>query len=443
MSVRLLFITSHYFMQPTIDALTRLDLPCETKVVPYDNFSHASSVYARYADQFDACFVSGVVAERAIRTEHPNIHKPLIPFQIGPEGLYRDILRFVVESGTVDFSRIAIDFLLPLDMGYSVTDFMKLENIADAYEENANRTVRSGNDGCYAIENLVLDRITELWEQKAIDLVICQYSSNIPALQQRGIPYRCSFLPDHDLNKRIQEVLTGLELQKLRNSHPVIIQIFPRAPLSLSEEQSGSLRRHVQRFLEDNLMDCVIHDNGNCCVVITSLQILRFLTDDFQVCRLSSYLEQKLDFPVLVSYGTGTTVSHAMNHVQLASKETQLTGSPFIVDSRGSLIGPLNSENRMVLSSGTMPDVSEIAKRCSLSTMTIQKLMGIVRSTGSDKITTQELAKHFHTTIRNANRIILNLCRGKVATPVYTQLSHARGRPVQVYALDFGIPLSK
>ena len=59
MSVKLLFITSHYFHQPTLDALSRLDLPCETQVVPYDNFEHIATVYGQYADQFDACFVSG------------------------------------------------------------------------------------------------------------------------------------------------------------------------------------------------------------------------------------------------------------------------------------------------------------------------------------------------------------------------------------------------
>lgn len=442
MSVRLLFITSHYFLQPTLDALSRLALPCETKVVPYDNFQHISQVYMQYADQFDACFTSGVIAKQAIEMNCPDIRKPLIPFQISPDALHRDILRFIVDTNNMDFSRIAMDFLLPLDVGYSVTDFLKLEQIDDVYAENASQTQFIGSTDGYTIENLVLNRIIELWDQKAIDLVICQYSSIIPTLQEKGIPYRCSFVSDQHLNSMIQEVLIKLELQKLQDNHPVILQIFPRASLTLPAEQYQALRRNVQQFLKENLMECVIQDNNYCCVVITSVQILRFLTNDYQSCRLSSYLEQRLDFPVLVAYGMGTTVPHAMNNVQMASKEAKLMGKPFIVDSKGCLIGPLNSEHRMVLTSNAMPDISEIAKRCSLSAMTIQKIITILRNIGSNKITTQDLAARLDTTIRNANRIMINLCKGNVAKPVYTQPTHSRGRPIQVYSLDFGFPLA-
>ena len=128
-----------------------------------------------------------------------------------------------------------------------------------------------------------------------------------------------------------------------------------------------------------------------------------------------------------------------MNNVQIASREAKILGKSFIVDSKGCLIGPLNSEQRMVLSANAMPDVSEIAKRCGLSVMTIQKIITILHNVGSDKITTQELASRLDTTIRNANRIMLNLCKGGVAAPVYTQATHSRGRPIQVYSLNFGV----
>ena len=429
-------------MQPTVDALSRLALPCETLVVPYDNFSHIAQVYQQYADQFDACFTSGVIARQAIEMGCSHIQKPLISFQISPNALHRDILRFVVETRNFDFSRIAMDFLLPLDRGYSVNDFLKMDAIDDVYAENAHQSRQIGALDSYSIETVVLDKIIRLWEDNAIDLVICQYSSIIPALQERGIPYRCSFVSDQHLGSMIQEVLTKLELQKLYDNHPVIIQIFARDSLTMSADQYRALRQSVHRFMQDNLMESVIQDAENCCVIITSVQILRFLTNEFQNCLLSAYLSQQLDFPIMVGYGIGNSVPHAMNNVQLASKEAKLMGSPFIVDSKGSLIGPLNSENRMVFSFNAVPDISQIGKRCSLSTVTIQKIITIIKTTKSDKITTQDLAASLDTTIRNANRIMSNLCKGGVAKPVYTQPTHARGRPVQVFVLDFGFPLT-
>ena len=438
MSFKLLFITSHYFYQPTQDALKRLQLPCETAVVPYDNFSHISQVYSQYADQYDACFTSGEIARHAIELAHPHITKPLVEFQISPNALHRDILRVMLDTRNTNLSRIAMDFLIPLDSGFSVADFLKMEDIEPVYADNKVQTQNIGITDSYTIESLVFDRIAELWKNNAIDLVICQYSSIIPKLQAEGIPYRCSFVSDNHLRSLIHDVLVRLELQQLQENHPVIVQIFPRYTSSVTPLQYQQLYGHIQQFVQSNLMECVVQDSGNCCILITSIKLLRFLTDNFQVCRLSAYLESKVDFTILVAYGIGTTVSHAMNNVQLASKEAKILGKPFIVDGKGSLIGPLNSPQHMVVPSSAMSDVSDIAKRCSLSAMTIQKIITILQNTGSDKITTQELASRLNTTVRNANRIMQNLCMGGVAVPVYTQASHSRGRPVQVYSLDFG-----
>ena len=40
-------------------------------------------------------------------------------------------------------------------------------------------------------------------------------------------------------------------------------------------------------------------------MLISSMQTIRILTDDFQVCSLSSYLSSHLSFPVAIAYGMG------------------------------------------------------------------------------------------------------------------------------------------
>jgi len=371
----------------------------------------------------------------------PDNQKPVVAFQVDSDALHRDILRYAIETQNLDFSRIAVDFLVPLDSGYSVVDFLRQEDMSSFIRRNDSLTETASADSQHSLESLILNGILALWEQNAIDRVLCLYASIVPELEKRGIPFRCPFISDGHLKRLIRDVQTKVELKKLHNNHPAIIQIFPRHISPASPEQICQLKAAVQQYLQTNMIDCVVQLNNNSCVLITTLQILKFLTNDFQVCRFSSYLKEALDFPVNVAYGVGTSVSHAMNNVQIASKETTLMNQSFVVDSNGSLIGPLSSEKRMVIHAHSMPDVSEIAKKCSLSAMTIQRIISIIHSSGSDKITTQELAQRLNTTIRNANRIMLNLCRGNVAKPVYTQTSHSRGRPVQVYSLDFGTTL--
>ena len=440
MSVKLLFITSHYFYQPTVDALARLNIPCETNVIPYNDYRHISEVYGMYADKYDACLTSGIVAMNAIRMVYPHPPKPLTYFQVSENGLHRDILKVILETQNMDLSRIAMDFMVAVGNRYSVADFLKVDELDRVYGQNTFLTQKIGiQTGC-TVEHIVLEKITELWENGAIDLVICQYSSIVPMLQERGIPFRCPFVSDHRLNAIIQEVLVKLELQSLHANHPAIIQVFPQHNADVSAHNIDILHGILQEYVNRNLIDCILQKNEFCCVMISSLRIIRFLTDDFQKCRICSWLEQKLGYAVSVAYGIGTTVSHAMNNVQIASKEAKLLGQSFVVDSNGNLIGPLNSEQRMVIAANSLPDTADIARRCNLSTMTIQKLMSIVQNNGSNKITTQDLAARLDTTVRNANRIMQNLCKGNIAKPVYTQTSHSRGRPVQVYALDFETP---
>lgn len=438
MHVRLLFITSHYFYRLTLDALERLELNCHTTVVPYDDFSQIPDIYTRHQNDCDAVFISGVSAKRVLELNCPNISKPVTAFQVDSDALHRDVLRFAVENQSLDFSRVAMDFLLPFGGGCSVTDFLKIDDIQTVFTENQNwmhdEAVRT-----HGAEQLILARIVELWEQGAIDCVICMYSGNIPKLRELGIPCRCPFLSDAHLRRLIKDTLVKIELKRLHDNHPAIIQIFPARGVTLTPAQGQALETHIRGFLRDNLIECVIQRTEPCCTVITSLQVVRFLTEEFQSCRLRAFLREKLEFPVDTAYGIGTTISHAMNNVQIASREAALLGQSFAMDSNGNLIGPLNSGANTVITQAARLKLSDLARQASLSAMTIQKILAVLHNRGSDKLTTQELAESLDTTIRNANRIMQNLLRGGFATPVYTQTSHSRGRPVQVYALNFSI----
>lgn len=437
MPTKLLFITNQYFFQPTVNALSRLNLSCGTKVVTYHDFDHITQVYEQYAEAFDAVFITGTSAKHRIVMKYPKSPKPLFAYQVDSDALHRDILQLAIETQNLDFHRIAVDFLVPLDNGYSVVDFLHLDSMESVLLQNNYLTELAESQDHPAVEQIILDRIVSLWERKEIDMVLCLYASIVPALQEQGIPFRCPFISDGHLNRLINDALIKIELNRLHENHPAIIQVIPRHTDASCAAQSKQILNCLQQYARDNLIDWVLQDTGSCCTIISSMQILRFLTNDFQICQISSYLAEHLDFPVVAGYGVGTTVSHAMNNAQIASKEAKIVGHSFVVDSNGTLIGPLNSEKRMVIPSHFLLNISEIARRCNLSAMTIQKLISITRSNDSDKITTHELAQKLDTTVRNANRIVLNLCKGGVARAVYTQTSHSRGRPIQVYELNF------
>lgn len=439
MNSRIVFITSHHLYRPTCNALERIGTDCETIVATYDNFEHIAKVYQQYEDMADAFLVSGPSAKRAIELACGTITKPVTYYKVDSEALHRDILKLAVENRNQDFSRVVMDFLLPLDCGYTVKDFLALEDIETVDVSTQKWMTYAGVQEVGGAENAIMERILELWREKAIDLVICQYSSIAPALEALGIPYRCPFPSDSYLKGLIHDVLARLELKQLQDNLPSIIQILPIHPGEVSDAQMALLKQKVRSFVRENLIDCVEQESNNAMIIITTLQVVRFLTRDFRICRFADYLQQELDFPVVIGYGVGATVPHAMANVQIAVREARISEKSFVLDNHGNLIGPLNAENRLVVNTNAVANISNLSKRCKLSPLTLQKLMSYVESIGTNNITTQELAQRFSITIRNANRILTNLCKGGVATPVYTQTSHSRGRPVQVYHINFDI----
>lgn len=437
MSEQIVFITSHYLRQPMLQALERLRPECGCTVVTYDNFEHISQVYEQYADQADAFIVSGPSALAAIERAHPRLSKPIISFQIGTDALYKDILLMLAEDRKLDLDRVILDFLLPTSGGYTMRDFLSITDLQSVDQRN-HEWIRDGRQlSPLDAESYIIHRIDQLWENGAFDLVICQYSSILPHLEERGIPYRCPFVSDSHLETLLNEVLAKLELKKLQDNLPAVVQISPAGARANTLENRQALLKYLRQFMKDNLLDCMVQEADDAYYLLTSMQALRYITDQFEVCRLHAFCEANLPFPVTVGYGIGSTVPHAFANVSAAAKEARFSGSSYIKDASGHLIGPLSSENRMVIDTHAFPDVSHIAKRCRLSTMTVQKLLTNIQLTGSDKITTQELASRFNITVRNANRILTNLCRGGAARPIYTQTSSSRGRPIQVYELDF------
>lgn len=440
MNIRILLITSQYFYPMVMAALERLDLNCQTTVVPYHDFSHIPQIYQEHQDRCDAVLLSGSSARRILELHFPNIGKPVSEFQVDSDALHRDILRFAVERGSLDFTRIALDFMLPIGSGYSVSDFLEIDDMPMVIQQNMNwlhheQVLEQGP------EKLILDQIKTLWEENAIDSVICMYSSNVQQLQQLGIPFRCPFLSDAHLKRLIKDILIKIELNQLHNNHPAVIQAFPLDCTELNQEQSKALEDTIRSFLHSNLADCVIQQTDTCCSIITSMQIVRFLTDEFRCCQLQQLLSEKLPFRVVTAYGIGTTISHAMNNVQLASREAKLLEVPYAVDSNGRQLGPLNSRGNGIITHSFRMKLSEIARQSSLAVATIQKILMVMHNRGSDKITVSELAKALNTTTRNANRIMQNLIQGGFAAPIFTQSSHSRGRPVQVYALNLRISM--
>ena len=432
-------ITSHYLYRLTQDALARLQPDCNVVLAPYENFEQISQVYDRYAKEADGFLVSGQIAASAIhRTPHRTL-KPILAYQADTAALYKELLLLFLEHRDQDASRVVLDFLLPVPGGYTAEDFLALSELAPVGAGIWEWIMRTGIQETGGVERVITDKLIELWDSGQIDMVICQYSSIIPALEAHGIPYRFPFLSDARLGELFQDLQAKIELEKLRANLPAIVNVAPRHRSQMTDALWQELERWARQYFKDHLIECVKQEDPGCFSAITTIQAVRYFTQNSTVCGLSGYLREKLDFEIAVGYGIGSNINQALDNAHSALREAIFTGHSFLKDENGSLIGPLGSDRRMFIEAQPDRDIGEIARRCQLSTMTIQKVMTNMKMNGTNKITSQELSKSFGVTVRNANRILSSLAEGGFAEIIYSQTTNSKGRPVKVYELDFSI----
>ena len=89
----------------------------------------------------------------------------------------------LLENRNQDLKRVVLDFLIPIGNEITADAFLKelgIRPISPLIE----RWINSLDSAqIQAIEEQTIQKAIHLWNQDAIDLVICQYSNIIPALE--------------------------------------------------------------------------------------------------------------------------------------------------------------------------------------------------------------------------------------------------------------------
>lgn len=439
MNLNIIIITSHYLKEPIEKIFSQLDINCKTKVVPYDNFKSISQVYDAYAEEADGFLISGTVARAAVEALDHEFTKPCLAFDIDIAGLYRTILNLLLEKRSMDMGRLILDFLIPIGGGITANDFLHDLNIDTVPPHIKNWIKNLSIEEIRSVEESTVNELTRLFDEHKIDMVLCQYSSIIPSMEKHGIPYIYPLPGKEHLKRLAHTLLSTIELEHMRANLPVIINVAPRSSQMNTPLNIHRLKEHMDEFFRLNMMDCKAEETRKHCSAITTIEILHNLTSHGKNCKICGFLAEKLDFEIAAGYGIGINFETAIKNSYTARKEAAIYGNSFIQNENGDLIGPLNTDNRMIIENHFIQGVGKIAKKCSLSPITIKKVMAAMKLNKSDKITTHDLANRLGGTVRNANRILLGLEHGGYAKPVYTQTTNSKGRPTKVYELDFGL----
>lgn len=441
MKQKIVIITSKYLHPFVEKAFEDFKEDCTVTIADYTNFDHITDIYRKYEKTADGFMISGTTAMAAIEHHIGEFQKPVISFHADLISFYHALIKLFLERRDLDPTRCIFDFMLPIvkDPEHPVeatADYliheMDLNNLALTMDKWA----RQSTIGDFSmVEMNIALRTIELWEAGKIDMVLCTYSSTMPLLDEKGVPNYFLYPVKNQLESQIKELLAQIKLEKYRENLPVAIAIADRNKTS-GKKSDDSVQDAVQKVAKALLIDAVFQAESEIYYIYTTHRVAAMLTKNFEVEYLDSALKDDYGISTAIGYGIGNSITEAKKHAENALRESWSSTGSFVMNESNQIIGPLGSSQLPSFQQNLPDDIFQIAEKCKLSTLTIQKLISIVKMNGSYEITTNELANHLGVTVRNANRILRNLENGGAATIAHTRSTASKGRPVKVYRLN-------
>ena len=445
MVYHILVITTNYLKQYVKDTLGEPSEKIEFRFVEYGSFAELKDIYKEHENWADGILTTGTVIKRVIEIAVSGPLKPILSMDADNESFYRVPLSLMVEHRYLDPERVIFDVFVNSEPHPSILRLLENQNIADAFPAFARWLSTATLEELYRIEEETLEHILRLWNESRIDLVICRYSSLVPRLKELGIPCVYANSTDQYILSILNQLLSQIKIAKITAHAPAVISILPEDPgaPAWSKRQRESLKRTALSFAKKNDLNLIFQDNDEEFIIVTEKLVISYLTCGFRENSLKNHLEQDLDLKLSISYGIGNSVTDALNNAASARATSGISGSSYIVDEELRLVGPLDPGETSLSARFLDERTDAIARRASLSRMTIHRLSRLMILRGQRELTSNDLADSFHISLRGANRILQKLEATGLATVIFRKSSHMKGRPTKVYRIDLDQRLSE
>lgn len=181
-------------------------------------------------------------------------------------------------------------------------------------------------------------------------------------------------------------------------------------------------------------------ENDFKAILYTNQSILKELTKNYKVFPFTKEIEEILGTRISIGIGVGNDAARAEIYANQALKfaESKHASTTYLAYQHGKIIGPLNSEEVEPLSFSTHLNnrhLQDIAKKTSLSAITISKLRSLIQNQDHPYITSHQIAEAFDISLRTANRILHTLESYRFAKVIGEEQPPGRGRPRKLYEL--------
>lgn len=390
--------------------------------------------------QCDLLFFTGqmayeIYAENKIM-DTKNDESTLITLRFDGSALYKTLYELAVEhaGSLAAFTPFTIDVLSNSEVQESLKE-------VDILAENM---IAIEGHSTYSTEEWA-DAHEDFYKKGKSTYAITCLTSVAKELEKRNVPVKRVTPTYASVNAALELLYANSKILLSNNLQTVAILIkwyeSDRRP-----KNRYDFYRQKLYFEEIVLNFCEYHKvslsflNDNQANIYTNQSMFKRYTNDFSSFPLIKELEEKMGNKVSIGIGVGDENSKAEVHAEKAMKfaETKKHSCAYVTFPNGNISGPLHKENRVPLTFTTSLEnerLKEVAKKSSLSAVTISRLLSLLQETNNDHVTVHQLAEAFDVSLRTSSRLLKQLEMADLAEVVGEEQPPGRGRPRKIYKL--------
>lgn len=400
---------------------------CKIDIIRIDDPREAQEAYLKNAPLVDGFVFSGRFIFDGVDPKCLRKDKPVRILQESEILLYRELFRLLLTEPKLDISRIYIDFAYVLD---SFQEFLQYLPRQEKPIQNSNLFEQMEN---------MLENHLSMWAHGKTDLSITAFGHFVPELQKHGVRY----LLIQPSCEHMQEVVSGLigevTILKLQKRRTVIGYISSDPSSSFKADELSELQRLAEEFMREMNLSVSMQVSEQSIRLLTTYGDFQKITSDAVDCALIRYFQSRVPYVLKIGWGLGQEYMQANENAARALQQAiAYPGScSFFVNEELKVIGPLRSKEVIQFSEHGDSETVALADEIGMNNINLQKIMSYAKMAGTNKLTSEDVAKCLSITVRGANRILNKIEEKKQAKSIFERLDSGKGRPKKYYELMF------
>lgn len=443
--MKIAVLVTEFLKDYTEQIIKDLNFDFETETFIYYNYSHITDLYRQLEARFDGFITTGPAPARTIKKSIPGC-KPVSFFSCTVSNYYKAFFEMIYkyqdwnfEYGYFDFC----DYLCP-DQESSLIPYLKNGTFQQWLDTNNEYMAGLSVEEMQESAKKKLAKHIELWKNKKIKYSLSRMSPIMPEILKAGVDCRFISYSEEDVKTCLTRLVQDILVDRLRDSQPAAIDLALSAPEQTDaaaweafQDRYELLERILSAFNKKYMCDFIIRDTRYGFRIATNVKTVETITEGFTACHLRPYVKESTGLDIAIGYGLGVDLAQAENNAIDAGRESRINASreSYLIRENRDLLGLFGKGSTLDISGSITPYMREIADKTGLSTLTVQKLLSALKVTGTEEVTTQELSRILHITIRSVNRIITALSKCNLARPLYSRQTNTKGRPSIVYRI--------